>query len=115
MREVAVRSLLVVGALVTPPVLMLTIGITLGEGGNLLRALWDLPVVGAAVRALMGAIMWLYSLDLQVGAMTPLWVLNGLYLVFAALFARRRLWVPAAIVLIVPVVVSWYVASLLQD
>lgn len=94
---------------------MLTVGITLGEGGNLWRALWDLPLVGAAVRALMGAIIWLYSLHLQVGAMTPLWVLNGLYLVFAALFARRRLWVPAAIVLIVPLLVSWYVASLLQD
>jgi len=35
--------------------------------------------------------------------------------VFAALFARRRLWVPAAIVLIVPMLGSWYFASLLQD
>ena len=94
---------------------MLTVGITLGEGGNLWRALWDLPVVGAAVRAVMGAIIWLYSLDLQVGAMTPLWVFSGLYLVFAALFARRRLWVPAAIVLIVPLLISWYFTSLLQD
>jgi hypothetical protein len=115
MRAVAVQSLLVVGALVTPPILMLTVGIALGEGGNLLRALWDLPVVGAAIRALMWAIIWLYSLDLQVGAMTPLWVLNGLYLVFAGLFARHRLWVPAAIVSIVPLLVSWYITSLLQD
>ena len=109
------HSLLVMGALVTPPVLMLTVGITLGEGGNLWRALWDLPVVGDVVRVLMGAIIWLYSLDLQVGALTPLWALNGLYLVFAALFARRRLWVPAATVLFVPMLVSWYFASLLQD
>ena len=87
MRAIAVHSLLVVGALVTPPMLMLTVGITLGEGVNLWRALWELPVVGAAIRVLMGAIIWIYSLHLQIGAMTPLWFLNGLYLVFAGLFA----------------------------
>lgn len=47
--------------------------------------------------------------------MTPLVSFNALYLVFAALFARRRLWMPCVIVLVVPPPIFWYLASLLQD
>lgn len=94
---------------------MLAVGITLGEGHESLRALDTVPIVGPAVLGFVRAVVWLYSLDLQVGEMTPLISFNALYLVFAALFARRRLWIPSIIVLVVPLAAFWYLASLLQD
>ncbi len=111
----AVQALLVAGALIYPPLLMLAVGITLGEGHELLRTLHAVPVVGTVVLGSVRATVWLYSLDLQVGGMTPLLVFNALYLVFAALFALRKLWIPSVIVLVVPLPVFWYLASLLQD
>lgn len=109
------QALLTVGALVAPPLLMLAVGVTLGEGHELLRTLDGVPVLGAVVLGLVRGIVWLYSLDLQAGGMTPLLSFNVLYLVFAALLARRRLWVPSAVVLLVPLAAFWYLASILQD
>jgi hypothetical protein len=92
-------------------VLAYVVSRTLEGEGVLVRRLFDLPVVGEAIRWLVGGVASLYVPPfLVIGSPDPALAAIGLYLVSAAVLAYRRQYVAAPAAFVLPIALGWWFA-----
>jgi hypothetical protein len=111
-------NVLVVGlALIIPPVLVLVLHYTLGEGDAVAERVGDVAVIGPVVSFVRRVILGLYFPSFLVtGGVDTEFAILGLYLLLGLYFLIRRRWISAAIVVVAPLVCTWILsAKLLGD
>ncbi|MHB0981485.1 MAG: hypothetical protein ACYC5Q_15700 [Thermoleophilia bacterium] len=79
-------------------------------GTGAMETLGRAPVLGWALRTILTALIWVYTLPHPGGFSWSWGMALLLWVLFAATFALRRRWWSAVVVLFPPLMVFWYLA-----